>query len=37
MALPICGAGKNGHFVTNCGYLRNKDRVFWQKTPQIEK
>ena len=28
---------KNGHFVTNFGYLRNKDRVFGQKTPQIEK
>ncbi len=28
---------KNCHFVTNFGYLRNKDRVFGQKTPQIEK
>jgi hypothetical protein len=28
---------KNGHFVTNFGYLRNKDRVLGQKTPQIKK
>ena len=37
ISLSICGVEKNGHFVTNFGYLRNKDRVFGQKTPQIEK
>ena len=32
----ICGFGKNGHFVMNLGYLRNKDMVFWEKTLQLE-
>ncbi len=31
-----CGFEKNGHFVMNLGYLRNKDMFFWEKTPQIE-
>ena len=35
ISFAICGVENNGHFVTNFGYLRNKDRFFWEKTPQI--